>query len=67
VERHIAKDRGDLSDEDKKLNDEELHIGSRILSAYNLDKTGLKNWIITEAADDKGERAATTALLPEEY
>jgi hypothetical protein len=24
-------------------------------------------WIITEAPDDKGERAATTALLPEEY
>jgi len=67
VERHIAKDWGDLSDDDKKLNDEALHDGSRILSAYILDKTGVKIWIITEAADDDGERAATTALLPEEY
>ncbi len=67
VERHIAKDWGDLSEEDKKLNDEALHDGSRILSAYILDKTGVKLWIITEAADDNGERAATTALLPEEY
>ena len=67
VERHIAKDWGDLSDEDKKLNDEALHDGSRILSAYILDRTGVKIWIITEATDGNGERAATTALLPEEY
>ena len=67
VERHIAKDWGDLSDDDKKLNDEALHDGSRILSACILDKTGVKLWIITEATNDNGERAATTALLPEEY
>ena len=36
VERHIAKDWGDLSDDDKRLNDEALHDGSRILLAYNL-------------------------------
>ena len=67
VDRHISKDWGDLSDEDKRLNDEALHDGSRILSAYVLPKTGAKIWIITEAVDDSGERAATTALLPEEY
>lgn len=66
IERHIAKDWGDLSDDDKRLNDEALHDGSRILSAYNLP-TDVKIWIITEAADDNGHRAATTALLPEEY
>ena len=66
VERHICKDWGDLSDEDKRLNDEALHDGSRILSAYILP-TEVKIWIITEAADENGERAATTALLPEEY
>ncbi len=66
VERHVAKDWGDLSDDDKRLNDEALHDGSRILSAYILP-TDVKIWIITEAADDKGHRAATTALLPEEY
>ena len=67
VERHIAKDWGDLSDDDKKLNDDDLHDGSRILSAYILDKTGVKIWIITEATNDNRERTATTVLLPEEY
>ena len=67
VERHICKDWGDLSDDDKQLNDEALHDGSRILYAYVLETTGAKIWIITEAVDDSGERAATTALLPEEY
>ena len=66
VERHVSKDWGDLSDEDKRLNDEALHDGSRILSAYILP-TDVKIWIITEAEDDNGERAATTVLLPEEY
>ncbi len=66
VERHIAKDWGDLSDDDKRLNEEALHDGSRVLSAYILP-TGVKIWIITEAADDNGDRAATTALFPEEY
>ena len=67
----ICKDWGDLSDEDKRLNDEALHDGSRILSAYILSAYILppevKIWIITEATDEKGERAATTALLPEDY
>lgn len=50
----------------KRLNDEAMHDGSRILSAYILP-TDVKIWIITEAADEKGERAATKALLPSEY
>ncbi len=66
VERHIAKNWGDLSDEDKRLNDEALHDGSRILSAYILP-TDVKILIITEDADDNGNRTATTALLPEKY
>lgn len=67
VERHICKAWGDLSDEDKRLNDEPQHDGSPILSAYVLPKTAVKIWIITEAAGENGERDATTALLPEEY
>ena len=66
VERHICKDWGDLSDEDKRLNDEALHDGSRILSAYTLP-TEVKIWIITEAADENRRTRRTTALLPEEY
>jgi hypothetical protein len=62
VERHIAKDWGDLSDGDRRPNDEALHVGSRILSAYILP-TDVKIWIITEATDGNGER---TALFREE-
>lgn len=52
---------GDLCPEDKQANDEALHTGARILSAYELpDDT--KVWVITEA-----DRSATTILLPEEY
>ena len=64
--RHLAGDWGDLESDDKQLNDEALKDGSRILSAYVL-KTGQKIWLITEAKDDDLKRAATTALLPEEY
>jgi hypothetical protein len=37
-----------------------------LLSAYRTSRN-TKLWIITEAADDDGNRAATTILLPEEY
>jgi hypothetical protein len=40
--------------------------GSRLLSAYRT-ALGEKLWIITEAVDDSGNRAATTILLPSEY
>jgi choline dehydrogenase-like flavoprotein len=66
LRRHASKDWGDLDDEDKRLNDEALQDGSRILSAYHTSD-GTKLWVITEAEDDDGQRAATTILLPEEY
>jgi len=66
VSRHVVGDWGDLSDEDKRLNDEALKDGSRLLSAYTL-RSGVRVWIITEAAGDDGQRAATTVLLPDEY
>jgi hypothetical protein len=55
-----------VDEEDWRLNDEALKDGSRILSAY-LTLKDKRLWIITEAADDNGHRAATTLLLPEEY
>ncbi len=64
--RHAKGDWGDLSEEDRCLNDEALIDGSRLLSAYKTLK-GVKLWIITEAQDDEGHRAATTLLLPDEY
>jgi hypothetical protein len=66
LEKHVSGDWGDLGDEDKRLNDQALVDGSRILSAYKT-LLGVKIWIITEAADDEGKRVATTALLPSEY
>jgi len=66
IARHVTGDWGDLCDDDKGLNDESVRNGSRILSAYILP-TKAKVWLITEAADDQGQRAATTILLPEEY
>ncbi len=64
--RHIRGDWGEVCDEDKMLNDQALIDGGRLLSAYRTLKN-VRIWIITEAADDSGRRAATTLLLPSEY
>ena len=66
LDRHVVGDWGEVDSEDWKLNDQALTDGSRLLSAYRTLK-GKKLWIITEAADEKGHRAATTILLPDEY
>lgn len=66
LDRHARCDWGDMSEEDRALNNDALRDGSRILSAYVTSK-GTKLWIITEAADDNGQRSATTILLPDEY
>ena len=63
---HIQGNWGEVNDEDKRLNDQALVDGGRLLSAYRTLK-GQRIWIITEAADDNGNRAATTLLLPEQY
>ena len=66
LRRHASCDWGILCDEDKKANEDALKTGARLMSAYSLpDETKL--WVITEAADDAGLRAATTFLLPDEY
>ena len=66
LSRHVRLEKGDLCTEDHDLNSEAIENGSRILSSYSTSKD-VKIWIITEAADDCGNRAATTLLLPEEY
>jgi len=65
IARHASGDWGDLDDEDKQANEAALQNGGRIFSAY--DAHGVRVWIITEAVGEDGHRAATTALLPEEY
>ena len=64
--RHIQGDWGCVCAEDATANDESIRDGSRILSAYVL-KTNVKIWLITEAADDRGQRSSSTFLLPQEY
>jgi hypothetical protein len=67
ISAHAQGQWGDeLSEEDKELNNAALVDGSRILSAYRT-RLGVKLWVITEATDDEGQRAATTILLPDEY
>ena len=59
--RHASGDFGDMSEEDKALNEEAVENEGRIMSAYR-DSNGVKFWIITE-----WDRSATTILLPDEY
>ena len=66
MDRHVTGDWGEVCAGDAAANDESLRDGSRILSAYRTS-TGVRIWIITEAKDDEGQRAATTILLPDEY
>lgn len=61
LQRHAAGDFGDVSEEDRAVNEEALETGDQILSAYR-DRNDVKFWIITEH-----DRSATTILLPSEY
>ncbi|MDD3229393.1 MAG: hypothetical protein PHE09_09280 [Oscillospiraceae bacterium] len=58
--RYQRKDWGELSQEDKDLNNQAIGAGERILAAYQTSKG--KIWIITE-----WDRSATTILFPSEY
>lgn len=70
LHRHQNGDWGDTCAEDKKVNDDALKHGQRVLSAYTIDESKGKSkgfgdntlWIITE-----WDRSVTTILFPEEY
>jgi hypothetical protein len=66
LQRHVQGDWGELREEDRLANNQALIDGSRILSTYRTS-LGVKLWVITEAVDDPGQRAATAILLPSEY
>jgi hypothetical protein len=62
LRRHLHGDWGDLSDDDRRLNDAALKSGEdRLFSSYQV-MPDLKLWIITE-----WDRSVTTLLLPSEY
>lgn len=61
LRRHLHGDWGDLSDDDRRLNDAALKSGEdRLFSSYQVTRD-LKLWIITE-----WDRSVTTLLLPSE-
>jgi hypothetical protein len=67
LQRHVHGDWGDMDRSDRSANDASVKDGSRIFSAYLLNKTD-KVWVITEAVGDDGvNRASTCILLPSEY
>jgi hypothetical protein len=63
--RHAAGDWGDVDAEDAAANEAALLDGSRILSVYHAG--AVKLYVITEACDDVGRRAATTIIRCDEY
>lgn len=66
LSRHAAGDWGEVDREDVQANEDALITGARLLSAYQTTD-GTRIWVITEAADVQGRRAATTIILPSEY
>lgn len=60
LRRHLRGDWGDISLEDRGLNERSLEEGTRLLSVYELPPFTV--WLITEA-----DRSSTTLLTPEEY
>jgi hypothetical protein len=60
--RHLRGDWGTVCESDKRLNDQAVKEGTRLLSAYVLRDGSTRIWIITES-----DRSATTILLPDEY
>jgi len=60
--RHLSGDWGTVDKDDWRANERALGEGTRLLSAYELPRTGEKVWVITE-----WDRSATTLLLPREY
>ena len=63
--RHSHGDYGELSSDDRRLNDQAIINGGRILSAYTV--VGKNLYVITEAQNDDGVRATTTVLLKCEH
>lgn len=61
INRHLCGDWGDVCDSDKRVNEDALKNGGRLLSVYHT-KDDVRFWIITEA-----DYSATTVLLPSDY
>lgn len=66
IARHQNRDWGEISEDDKALNDEVADLeDARVMSAYTI--SGTKIWIFTESTQETESGKLTTLLLPEEY
>ena len=61
LQRHYSGDWGDVDDHDRKVNEDALRNGDRLVSVYKSVRDQ-KFYIITE-----WNRSVTTVLLPEDY
>ncbi len=66
IDRHLRGDWGDSDVDAAADNEIALVEGGRVLSTFLL-ATGVRIWVLTEAIQANGSRAATTLLLPDEY
>ena len=64
--RHLRLEQGELGAEDHQANEMSLLDGGIILSAF-FPKTGVKNWVLTEAVGDGGKRVSTCLMLPSDF
>ena len=60
--RHLAGDWGDVGDEDRQNNEENLKTQNMLMSIYRMGDVTKVLWIITDPGWE-----TTTALLPSEY
>jgi hypothetical protein len=66
LDRHSRGDWGEIDLEDEGLNEHALGTGACLWRVYTI-APGVTVWVITEAADEDGERPATAILLPSDY
>jgi len=67
LDRHGARNWGELDAEDKAANDaDHSHAEGRIFSSYDTEEYGTI-WVITEDLRGDGGGPITTVLFPEDY
>ena len=67
LDRHAARDWGDLDAEGKAANDSDhSHAEGRLFSSYDTEEHGTI-WVITEDLRGEGGGPTTTVLFPEDY
>jgi hypothetical protein len=67
LDRHAARDWGDLDAEDRASNDSDYsHAEGRLFSSYDTTEHGTI-WVITEDLRGEGDGPITTVLFPEDY